>query len=198
VLCLLWLCLPAVAGAQEASVVSPWKVHMRLAVSGDSHSSEPQGYTVYSGIALGGAFTRDVQGPRVSTEVSFALESREVNGPGPTDDERLGSLEMLPVNLTIRWRPRQNRDAGFQPYVGGGLNVTTTSEKSGALDSTDVPVSVGPVVQLGLDIAVSRRALVNIDAKWNTLSATIERFRGGEPSVHIDPMTLAFGVAVGF
>jgi outer membrane protein W len=171
---------------------------LRLAVSGDSHSSEPEGYKVYSGIAVGGAFTRDVRDPRLSVEMSFALESREVNGPGEIDDERLGSIEMLPVNLTLRWHPRRDRGAGLQPYVGGGLNVTTTWEKSGALDSTDVPVSAGPVVQLGLDIAVSPRVLVNIDAKWNTLSATIERFRGTEPVIHIDPMTLAFGVAVGF
>jgi outer membrane protein W len=49
----------------------------------------------------------------------------------------------------VQWRPLDATDGVFQPYAGAGVNLTAVWEKSGALDSTDSPLSTAPVGQLG-------------------------------------------------
>ena len=132
-------------------------------------------------------------------ELSGRTESREVLGPERAgEDNRLGSLEMLPVTLLARWRPRGHGSAPFQPYLGAGAALTATWEKSGALDSADVPPSLAPAVGLGADIRLSPRLVLNLDAKWNPLTARITHFRTPDPEVKIDPLTLGVGVGVRF
>lgn len=192
----LFLSLLLAPGLAAQDQGSPWGFRVRAVISGTSHDSEPAGYKVYSGVGLNAAVVRFF-GDLFSAELSVHTESREVTGPDTSGvSGPLGSVEMVPVTLLARWRPRGGGGARLQPYVGAGASFTGTWEKSGALDSSNLSPHVGPALQLGADLAVSARVLLNLDVKWQTLSVEIEDFVATPPSIHVDPMT--FGVGVGF
>ncbi len=71
-------------------------------------------------------------------------------------------------------------------------------EASGLLDSTHPPVTFGPAVQLGLVRALSSRAVLNLDAKWHTMSVDFANFGDTEPRVKLDPLSLGLGIGVSF
>jgi len=85
-----------------------------------------------------------------------------------------------------------------RPYAGAGMNLTVAWEKSGTLDSTDMPGSVGPALQAGVDIDLASDVLLNVDVKWNSLTAKLEN--GGVPltDIRMDPIALGLGVGFGF
>lgn len=174
--------------AQEAS---DYQVKIRATLRGSSDTGEADAYAIYSGVALDVAFVRRFGD--FAAELSLRTESREVEAPA--DGPHLGSLEMLPVGLTVQWRPRSGGGA-FQPYVGAGVSSTYTWEKSGALDSIDVPLHVGPLVQLGFDHRLSPRAALNVDVRWGTLRVDLTELDPSAPEVKVDP--LVFGLGLGF
>jgi outer membrane protein len=192
-------CLPASLAAQDLrSPDEPWTLRVSAVMSGSSHDSDSAGYKVYSGIALEGGIARALS-RTTSLELSARTESREVNGPA-TDGRaaRLGSLEMLPVNLMARWSPLGGRDARLRPHAGVGVNFTDVWEKSGALDSSESRPSWKPVFQLGVAVPFTPRAELVIDAKWHALALDIQDFAPAAPSVRIDPMSFGIGLGVGF
>lgn len=175
-----------------------WGVRVRAVVSGSSHASEPNGYKVYSGVTLGAAVLWRVIDV-AAIELAFRTESREVEGPaGQPAGHRLGAFEMLPLTLTAQWRPLGRRGTRTQPYVGAGVNATFVWEKSGILDRTHPPASYAPVVQLGTDIAVSRRAVLNFDVTWHPQDVEFADFGETEPTASIDPLAVGLGLGVAF
>jgi outer membrane protein W len=171
---------------------------VRAVVSGLSDHSEPAGYVIYSGVALEASVVRWF-GDAAALLFSLRTESWEVEGPESAGaDQRLGSLEMLPMNLSLSWRPRGRSGGDFQPYLGAGVNVTPTWEKSGALDSTQPPTTVGPMLQLGTDVTLAPRAALNMDVRWNTMRVDVVDFSTPTPLVRLDPLSLGMGLTVRF
>ena len=191
------LLVPALASAQGRETRPDWRALARLALSGTSHASTPEGYEIYSGLAFEVAVARRL-GDVFAAELSVRIESREVEGPASLADRALGSLEMIPVNLTVQWRPRDPIDAVFQPYAGAGLNMTAVWEKSGALDSTDSPPSFAPVGQIGGVVRVGAGTLLTLDVKWHPMDIEIEGLSDPAPSIEVDPLTLAIGMGFTF
>ena len=111
------------------------------------------------------------------------------------EDRRLGSLELLPVNLFFQYR----RLAGtLHPYAGVGVNATFAWEKSGVLDSVDMKPSFGPAIQIGADLDLSPQVLLNADLKWNRLRADLEIAGVPFTSIRMDPVALGAGVGFRF
>jgi len=191
------LLVPALAAGQVREDVGAWRALARVALSGNSHASTPEGYEIYSGIALEAVIGRRLTDV-VAVELSVRTESREVEGPPTLADRALGSLEMIPANLTVQWRPLDATDAVFQPYAGAGFNLTAVWEKSGALDSTDSPLSTNPVGQLGAVIRVGERAVLTMDVKWHPMDIEIEGFGDPIPRIEVDPLTLGIGMGFTF
>ncbi len=207
------LCLmPDLAGAVRVALTDEdWFFATRVALSGTSDESDPQGITIYSGVALEAALRRDL-GRRFAAELSARTESREVDrDTGAEEVERLGSLEFLPLTLTLQYHPKVR--GRFHPYVGAGANLTVAWEKSGFLDTYDVEPHVGPALQLGADIVLrgpkgarvpglnvtlGPSAVLNLDLRWNTLTTAIARNGEDFASVTIDPLTLAAGIGLSF
>ena len=131
-----------------------------------------------------------------SLELSVRSESREVEGPSNLAEPRLGSLAMVPMNLTLKWQPRGGTAQVFQPYAGAGLNLTFVWEKSGPLDSTDPPASLGPVGQFGSELRLSPKVALSLDVKWHPFDVDLEGLAEPTPTVAIDPLIL--GVGLGF
>lgn len=191
--------LPSVVTAQQAvHAASPWSLRVRAVLSGNSYESEPAGYKLYSGLGLEAAVARRL-GDALSVEVSLRTESREMEGPRVAGaDHRLGSLEMLPVTAALLWLPRGRSGAALQPYLGAGVNLTATWEKSGALDSANIAPTVGPAIQLGADWSLTDRTTLDLDVRWHTMTVDIEDFGATVPSVKVDPLVLGLGLGVRF
>ena len=185
------------AGAQVSGTVGKeWTFLTRITATGSSDHSEPAGYKVYSAFALDAALRRGFS-PSLGAELSVRTESREVDSLVVTgEDRRLGSLELLPLNLLVQWRPFEGRRA--RPYAGAGVNLTVAWEKSGTLDSVDMKGSVGPAVQAGVDIDLASDALLNVDLEWNTFTAKLQNGGTRLTDLQIDPLTLAIGVGFHF
>jgi outer membrane protein W len=172
-----------------------WSARTRLQLTGTSDSSDPDGYTVYSGVPIELSLRRDL-GRRFSVEASASLESREVDTTraGVSPRLNLGSIQTLPLNLLLQVRPWSG--GRFRPYAGAGANVTMFWEKSGALDSMDLTPGIGLAVQLGSDIVLSDAAVFNVDIKWNQLATDLESGGARVARLSINPLSL--GVGFGF
>jgi outer membrane protein len=186
---------PARAMAQApASSVRPWALVTRLLVTGSSDRSDPPGYQAYSTFTLEAAVRRHLS-RTLDTELSVRTESREIDSLFPAgENRRLGSIELLPIALLLHYRLPTR--AAWHPYAGAGVNLTVAWEKSGLLDSVDMRARVGPAVQVGTDLDLSSAAVLNVDLKWNKMTATLENAGTRLARIRLDPVSL--GVGVGF
>ena len=188
---------PALVWAESLPSTEPrWLFVTRFVLSGTSDTSDPEGITIYSGLGLEGAIRRTL-GHHLRAELSLRTESREVDREiGAEAAEPLGSLEVLPMTLALQYDPEVG--GRFHPYAGAGVNLTVVWEKSGFLDTYDVEPHVGPAVQLGVDVALGASAVLNLDVRWNTLTAEIVRDGEDFARVKIDPLALGLGVGFPF
>lgn len=200
VYCLLILASFISVAGGYAQTIEPgrkmWAFRTRAVVSGGSYESDPVDFKAYSGIAFETGIARTF-GRHLAAEFSLRTESREIDrevASGPA--ERLGSLELLPFNVTLQYYPVHSER--WHPYVGLGANLTVAWEKSGVLDSLDVEPSVGPVVQVGLDYDLNDVAFVNLDIRWNTLTTDIKCDGDRFAELKIDPLSLGLGVGFRF
>jgi len=169
-------------------MVAAFLVLTRGAISGTSDASDPAGYRLLSGIAVEAAAAWSFH-PCFACELSVRTESREADPDGTP----LGSLELLPINLVVQFRPTTG---ALRPYLGAGLNFTVAWEKTGAFDDACVTPRLGPAVQLGLDIELTDRLLLNLDARYHVYRPDIVRNGATVASFKVDPLTLGAGVAI--
>ena len=102
-----------------------------------------------------------------------------------------GSLKLMPVNLTLQYHFLP--DASFRPYIGAGGNYTRFYEVR--LNGADVERDrFGPVAQVGMDIPLGDKVLLNFDVKKVWLKTDLSGPGGGE--LKLDPWV--YGVGVGF
>lgn len=183
-------------GQEAVDLDNSWVFKTRLVLSGNSDESTPSGFDTYSGVGIEASITRHVW-RNLYAEASIRTESREVDQKlTPDPDARLGSIEMMPLTLTILYR---KEGAGrFHPYAGLGANLTIAWEKSGVLDSLDIAPHFGPAIQFGLDYDLSKAASLNFNLGWNTLSSDIELAGEQFAKLKIDPIALGLGIGFKF
>ena len=186
---------PATSLAQEPPPF-PWLFRTRLVLSGNSDESEPAGFSTYSTIAIEAGLARRL-GPAFDLELSLRTESREVDyEPAAGPRERLGSLELVPLNLFLLWHaPGTGK---VKPYLGAGLNVTVTWEKSGVLDSLDVKPSIGPAVYAGATLRLTDYIGLEAAIRWNSQTTDIEGDGIPYASLKVHPLALSFGLGFRF
>ena len=187
VVCALVL-LGAAARAEDSFLV-----RTRAVISGTSASSAPEGYKLYSGIAVEGGAAWSFH-RLFAVELDLRTESREADlTPAGGGQSALGSLELLPLNLFLQFRPSFG---GLHPYVGVGANLTVAWEKTGAFDDTRVTPGLGPALQLGLDIDLGRSLVLNLDARWNVYRPEVIRHDSRVALFTVDPLTLGAGIGI--
>lgn len=175
---------------------SSWSFQTRLVMTGSSDVSEPAGYTVYSAFSIEPTLTR-----RISSGFSVAFnvrtESHEVDFKDSSDSEiPLGSIELLPLNLFLQFDLIHSAKARM--YIGAGANLTFCWEKSGELNSSDLPPSLGPALQLGTDLNISKAIFMNLNIGWNALQMDIESAGTKVSNLKMDPINLGIGLGYKF
>jgi len=125
----------------------------------------------------------------VDLGVSWAEHDMLINGAN------VGTVEIWPVNLLLQFH--FTREGPIRPYIGAGVNYTRFDkiEMFGGQPDADKN-SVGPVAQVGLDIPLGDRFLINVDAKKFWAGTTLNGVPNGD--VDIDPWVIGAGVGIKF
>jgi outer membrane protein W len=115
---------------------------------------------------------------------------------GQSGKVNLGSVEVLPIDVLVRY---QRRSAGrFHPYAGGGIAFSVFWEKSGMLDSTDLRPSAGPSFTAGFDYDVSPRVVFSTEFRARWLETEIQREGAKWATLSLNPSTLSVGMGFRF
>ncbi len=162
----------------------------RLALTGTSDQSDPEGYKAYSSIHFEPGLRWHLN-RRWAVELRVAHESREIDFEGPEGETSLGSAELLPVDLTLQVHARKR---GVRPYLGVGYNYTVFWERSGELNPKRFRPSSGPLAQVGCDIPLSGHAAFNIDIRQVMMKTEFDRSVQKDIELRIDPMVLCVGL----
>lgn len=121
--------------------------------------------------------------------VSWAEHDILLNGAN------VGSTQILPINLILQFH--FTREGPLRPYIGAGVNYTRFDKVEVLGGQPDVDKnSVGPVAQVGLDIPLGDRFLINVDAKKFWAGTTLNGVPNGD--VDIDPWVIGAGIGIKF
>lgn len=111
----------------------------------------------------------------------------------------LGGVNVLPPTLLLQYH--FNHAGKVRPYVGAGINYTRFWNSS--LNAGGTPISlknhsVGPALQAGVDIQMTKNMFFNIDIKkiWMKTDTSLAGTDLG--TLHIDPLIVGVGVGVKF
>lgn len=114
----------------------------------------------------------------------------------------LGEVTLFPPTLTLKYHFLEN--ARVKPYVGAGVNVTAFfNEKlpAGPVRSIDYDTTVGPALQVGANIPLSERLVLNLDVKkiWIEPNVKLNTALGPvEADVKINPIVTFVGLGYKF
>lgn len=119
---------------------------------------------------------------------------------------KLASTWVLPPTLTAQYH--FNPRGAVRPYVGAGVNYTifwnekASSGLVAAVGPTRVKMSdsFGWAAQAGIDVDISKRLFVNIDAKYIKIRTTarLDTTAVGTQTVriHLDPLVVGVGLGI--
>lgn len=114
------------------------------------------------------------------------------------DGTKVGETDHLPPTLSLQYHFIP--DGQFQPYVGLGVNMTLFFDEdlSGPLAGSDLDLetSFGLAAQVGVDIELNDKWLLNFDVRWIDISTEAEVNGASIGDVDIDP--LVYGVNIGY
>lgn len=108
----------------------------------------------------------------------------------------IGSVRHLPPTLTLQYHFLP--EAQFRPYLGAGINYTRFSNVSlnvpgvGALGMERS--STGLALQAGLDIALGKNLVLNLDVKKIKMDADLSTGAGFLSKLTIDPLLVGVGL----
>ena len=127
--------------------------------------------------------------PQWAIDVGITTATHDITLNGA----RIGETQILPINVTAQYHFMPS--ARIRPYVGAGLNYTRFSDVDilgGAVDLDSD--SFGPVLQAGVDWALTDRWMINLDVKRIWISTDASGAASG--GVDVDPWV--YGIGVGF
>ena len=134
-------------------------------------------------------FLRDNLGLEVLAALPFKHDI-SVKGVG-----KVGETKHLPPTVSLQYH--FNSKGKVSPFLGAGLNYTTffSEDTKGALAGTDLKLddSWGLAAHVGMDIKVSERGAVRMDARWIDIDTDVEVDGAKLGTANIDP--LVYGVA---
>ncbi|WP_425485281.1 OmpW/AlkL family protein [Burkholderia guangdongensis] len=111
----------------------------------------------------------------------------------------LGGVNVLPPTLLLQYH--FNPSGRVRPYAGAGINYTYFYNNGLHAGGEPIAIkrnSIGPALQFGVDVQVTKRLFANVDVKkiWMGTDASL----GGQPlgTLHIDPLVVGVGVGMKF
>ncbi|WP_084664057.1 OmpW/AlkL family protein [Pandoraea faecigallinarum] len=111
----------------------------------------------------------------------------------------LGGVNVLPPTLLLQYH--FNHAGKVRPYVGAGINYTRFWNSNLNAGGTPIEIrnhSVGPALQAGVDIQMTKYLFFNVDIKkiWMKTDTSLAGTDLG--TLHIDPLIVGVGVGMKF
>jgi outer membrane protein len=149
----------------------------------------------------------------IAAELILALGTKHdvsISGLSSTaaiNNKNLGEVNLLPPTLTAQWH--FNPDQTFDPYVGLGVSYIRAMDNGLTASTVPVPAtehriridrdSWGPALQVGLDINLKDRWLLNLDVKKIWFDTDVKLSANGGAYRKIDELDVdPWVVSVGF
>jgi outer membrane protein len=141
----------------------------------------------------------------IAAELILALGTKhDVNTKAANGEKHdLGEVNLLPPTLTAQWH--FNPDQTFDPYVGAGISYIRAMDNGLNYEGV-APIRInrsnwGPALQVGLDINLTDRWLLNLDVKkiWFDTDVKVDAAALGIPgyrkidNLDIDPWVVSVG-----
>lgn len=112
------------------------------------------------------------------------------------DGVKIGSTDHLPPTISGQYHFLP--DGKFQPYIGLGVNYTTffSEETEGPLGGSSLSIddSFGLAAQLGADIELSDKWVINLDVRYLSIEADATLNGAELGKVEVNPWTYAIAV----
>lgn len=138
--------------------------------------------------------------PSLSTEFSATAVSHDggitITGEPAFD---IGSLDLIPITAMVQWHFA--RGGLVSPYVGGGVSYVMADDLESddlqliGVERVEIDSKIGWVAQFGLNIGLTTRFAVAVDAKY--LAYTPDSIASGDPApvtLELDPLVFSAGV----
>jgi outer membrane protein W len=189
---------PSVAAGQVPGQGTPaWTLGTRVFITSASDPAEPGGYRLYSGAGTEIRLTRTV-GRHFGLEWTAGTYSREATWTywGDWGEYSVGAVDVIPVGMLLQYHPFSI--GRFRPYLGAGATWTMFPNTSGELDWSELTSEIGPTGQIGIDINVSSRIVLNADYRINRLKTDFEYDGVKAATLTLNPSVLGVGISVRF
>ncbi len=154
-------------------------------------------------------FTKNIAAELIlgTSKHNVSTTNSDLTAIGGTTNNKidLGSVWLLPPTLTLQYHFYPNKT--FKPYVGLGANYTVfyNEDAGSTVKGMKYENTFGFATQLGVDVNLSKKWFLNIDAKHILLNTDVTVDANNLASgleipakVDINPFLLGFGVGVRF
>lgn len=135
--------------------------------------------------------------PNIAVELIAATSKHDVTAKSTSlGDVNAGDVWLLPPTLTLQYHFTQLKS--IKPYVGAGINYTHFyNADSGDLNNAKYSDSVGPALQVGVDIPIKDHWYFNFDVKklWIKTDA---KFNDGTIRSNVDINPWVVGTGIGY
>lgn len=210
--------VPAQAGsykpADYAVSAGDILVHGRmLGVFPDADADTTGAVTVRNALEIGNHYVPEIDAtyyftPHWGVEVIAAVSPHDVSGiNGAVNGLDFGRVWLLPPTATVKYQFSPIGGFGYAaPYIGAGVNVTHFFDAGGwnkaVIENVDYGTSVGPALQAGVDVPLSKNWVFNLDIKkiWIKPDVDVTLVGGAHvyADTHIDPLVAGVGVGYKF
>ena len=182
------LCVLSSGAALAQQADGPWMVRARAV-----HLNSSNGDSTPLGLSINDKTIPEVDvtyffNPNIAAELILTVPQKHTLSAAGT---AIGSLKHLPPTLLLQYHFNM---ASFKPYVGAGLNYTRFS-------SVNLPAgvgidrnSLGPALQVGVDIPLQKNLYLNIDVKKVFIKTDVSAGGAKLGTFKVDPVLVGVGL----
>lgn len=182
------LCLLSSGAVQAQEAQGPWMVRARAV-----HLNSANKDSTPLGLAINDKTIPEIDityffSPNLAAELILTVPQKHTLSAAGT---AIGSLKHLPPALLVQYHFNA---PGFRPYVGAGLNYTRFS---GVRLPAGVDIdrnSVGPALQVGMDVPLSKNLYLNFDVKKVFIKTDVSAGGAKLGTFKVDPVLVGLGL----
>ena len=180
--------LLSTAALAQSSTPGPWLVRARAV-----HLDSANGDSTPLALSINNKWLPELDisyffTPNIAAELVLTVPQKQTLSAGGT---AIGSFKHLPPTLTLQYHLPQ---AGFTPYLGAGLNYTRLSAVNLPAGVTVDRNSFGPALQVGVDIALAKNLVLNVDLKKVYIRTDVYAGAANLGTFKVDPLLLGVGL----
>ena len=182
------LCLLSSGAVQAQEAQGPWMVRARAV-----HLNSANKDSTPLGLAINDKTIPEIDityffSPNLAAELILTVPQKHTLSAAGT---AIGSLKHLPPALLVQYHFNA---PGFRPYVGAGLNYTRFSAVRLPAGVDIDRNSVGPALQVGMDVPLSKNLYLNFDVKKVFIKTDVSAGGAKLGTFKVDPVLVGLGL----